>query len=247
VNDVRLEPKHHTIIATGVAEPGGRTGAVLREILSETLERRGLDPAGLAGTGDGFRYLIPSDVARPHAAFDPFVGELATGLRAHREAGRLRLRVAVHSGVLYAEPGGAYTGVPLTECARLLEADAGRDLLAGHPEADLVLLLTDPFYRDVVGSGTSSGRGASFNSGAFRPILVDGSDRKAWAYVSDVVPVAAADRSPQSSPPQSSPPQSSPPQSSPTPVPAVQASSVVWIAGDRHTFNGPIVGGDYRA
>jgi hypothetical protein len=243
VNDVRLEPKHHTIIATGVAEPGGRTGAVLREILSETLERRGLDPAGLAGTGDGFRYLIPSDVARPHAAFDPFVGELATGLRAHREAGRLRLRVAVHSGVLYAEPGGAYTGVPLTECARLLEADAGRDLLAGHPEADLVLLLTDPFYRDVVGSGTSPGRGAScnpgasFNADAFRPILVDESDRKAWAYVSDVVPVAAADRSPQSSPPQSSPP----------PVPAVQASSVVWIAGDRHTFNGPIVGGDYRA
>jgi hypothetical protein len=34
VNDVRLEPKHHTIIATRGAEPDGRTDASPRQILN---------------------------------------------------------------------------------------------------------------------------------------------------------------------------------------------------------------------
>jgi hypothetical protein len=116
--------------------------------------------------------------------------------------------------------------VPLTECARLLDADAGRDLLAGHPEADLVLLLTDPFYRDVAGSGTSLG------PDAFQRISLSAgdTDRTAWAYLPGCVPAAAA----------SSPSPSRPP------MPEAQAHSGVWIAGDRHVFNGPIVGGDYH-
>jgi class 3 adenylate cyclase len=220
------------MIATDVERSSGRNDALLvrmrrdlREILSETLERQGLDPARLTriDEGDGYRYLIPADVAPPHAALDPFVARLGIELRMHREsaseANRLRLRVAVHSGLLYAEPGGSYTGVPLKDCARLLDADAGRELLAGHPEADLVLLLTDSFYRDVVGSGTS------LDPDAFRPIriAVKETDRAGWAYLPNVAPHASA------------PAPSRPP-----------AGSGVWIAGDRNTFHGPIVGRDYH-
>ena len=233
VTDVRLDPKHHTIIATDVAKSSGRTDALLvrmrrdlREMLFETLERQGLDPARLTriDDGDGYRYLIPADVAPPQAALDPFIGRLAIELRIHREAAneasRLRLRVAVHSGLLYAEPEGTYTGVPLKDCARLLDAEAGRVLLTQHPEADLVLLLTDPFYRDVVGSGTT------LDPKAFQPIRISvkETDRPGWAYLPDVVPAAA----------------NKPPSAEP------EAQSGVWIMGDRNTFHGPIVGRDYH-
>jgi len=220
---VRLEPKHHTIIATDVAKSSGRNDALmvrmrrdLREILSETLERQGLDPARLTRVddGDGYRYLVPADVAPPHAALDPFIGRLGIELRMHR--------VAVHSGLLYAEPEGTYTGVPLKDCARLLDADAGRDLLAAHPEADLVLLVTDPFYREVVGSG------ASLDPNAFRAIRVSvkETDRTGWAYLPNVAPAAAGEPM--------------------SPAPTIEAPSGVSIVGDRNTFHGPIVGGDYR-
>jgi hypothetical protein len=239
VSHVRLEPKHHTIIATDVAKSSGRNDALLvrmrrdlREILADTLERQGLDAARLTriDDGDGFRFLIPADVAPPHDALDPFIGRLSIELRMHRqaanEANRLRLRVAVHSGLLYAEPEGTYTGVPLKDCARLLDADAGRELLDEHPGADLVLLLTDSFYSDVVGSGTS------LDPNAFRPIRISvkETDRPGWAYLPGVVPAAV-------------PP---PPGPVPSPVPEAEARSGVWISGGGNTFHGPIVGGDYR-
>ena len=239
---MRLEPKHHTIIATDVAKSSGRTDALLvrmrrdlREILSETLERQGLDPARLTriDDGDGFRYLIPADVAPPHAALDPFIERLGIELRIHREAAnqasRLRLRIAVHSGLLYAEPEGTYTGVPLKDCARLLDADAGRDLLSAHPEADLVLLLTDPFYRDVVGSGTT------LDPKSFRPIRISvkETDRTGWAYLPPGVPAAVS--------------KPAAPVAKAAPVAEAAPRSGVWVQGDRNTFNGPIVGGGYGA
>lgn len=232
VSQVRLRPKYHTIIATDVAKSGGRTDASLmrmrrdlREILAGTLELQGLDPERLTSIddGDGYRYLIPADVAPPQAALDPFVGRLGIELRMHREAAsethRLRLRVAVHSGLLYAEPEGTWTGVPLKDCARLLDADAGRNLLADHPAADLVLLLTDPFYRDVVGSGTT------LDPTAFQPIQVSvkETDRTGWAYLPDVTPAA-------------------PP---PPPASPVGPQSGVWITGDHNTIREATGGNRY--
>ena len=49
------------------------------------------------------------------------------------DGNRLRLRVALHSGLLFREEGtGTYTGVPMKDCARLL--DAG--LVSRHPSPD---------------------------------------------------------------------------------------------------------------
>jgi len=241
---VRLEPQHHTIIATDVAKSSGRNDALLmrmrrdlREILAETLRRQGLDPDRLTriDDGDGYRYLIPSAVAPPQAALDPFVARLGIELRMHREAAneasRLRLRVAVHGGLLYAEPDGAYGGVALKDCARLLDADAGRDLLAAHPQAELVLLLTDVFYREVVGSGTT------LDPGAFHKIKikVKETDRTGWAYLPGAVPSAAPEPPPLSPAPPTSP------------APAAVPHSGVWVSGDRPIFHGPVVGGDHHA
>lgn len=235
------DPLHHTIIATDVERSSARTDALLvrmrrdlREILAGTLDRQGIDITRLTtiDDGDGFRVLLPASVA-PHAALDPFVGRLGIELRMHREAAsadnRLRLRVAVHSGLLFAEPGGTYTGTPLKDCARLLDAPAGRDLLRANPRADMVLLVSDIFYRDVVAGNTS------LDPAAFQriPVKVKETDRYAWAYL-----------------PGTSPPAS--PASTPTDLdgPGVGADearvrrSGVRIVGDHHQI-GNVVGGDY--
>ena len=222
---MRLEPLHHTIVATAAAASGSavlaRMRRDLRALLEDTLTRLGLEPAELTPIGDGcrFRVLLPASVP-PRAALVPFVDRLGTRLRMRRRAGgevhRLRLRVAVHRGSLVAEPGGTYAGTPLTDVARLLDADAGRDLLDGHPAADLVLLVSKVFYDDVVRGGTDP------DPALFQrvPVRTEGADGYGWAYVPGIVPQA------------------------PPPPGAAGRREARTTGGD--VFHGPVVGGDYR-
>jgi hypothetical protein len=235
---VPQNPLFHTILATDVAKSGSRNDnlllhmrADLRRILAETLGDQGIDIAALTvlDDGDGFRLLLPASVSS-HALLDPFLGRLAIQLRRHREAAneanRLRLRVALHLGPLYLEHPGSYTGRPLTDCARLLDAPAGRALLDENPGADLVVLLTDVFYEVVVAGGMS------LDPAWFRriPIRVKETDRPGWAYVPGVAPPAPA------SPP-AAPPPAAPPPAAPTP------GSSVTIVGTENTI-GTIIGGN---
>jgi hypothetical protein len=193
---MRPEAEFHTIIAAQVAAPSRRNEVTtarltreLHQVLTATLEAQGVDPSHLhqIDQGDSVFYLMPAEFA-PRAAIDPLVRDLGTELRMHREtsspAHRLRLQVAVNTGMLHHEPSGAYSGTPLVECARLLDAAVGREMLTEHPEADLVLLLTDTVYRDVVASGSS------LSPGVFQPIEFSTKEtrRTAWAYLPGVVP-----------------------------------------------------------
>src|SRR5687768_17206527 len=129
---MRLDPLYYTIVATDV-ERSSRFNDVsllrmrrdLRELLADSLARQGIDMASLPviDDGDGFRILLPAEYS-PHVALDPFVGRLSIEMREHRsassESNRLRLRIAVHSGLLHREAGGAFAGTPLKDCARML-------------------------------------------------------------------------------------------------------------------------------
>ena len=229
---MRLDPLHHTIIATDVERSSSRNDVLLlqmrrdlRDMLSDTLARQGieLDELTTIDDGDGFRLLLPSRIS-PSAALDPFIGRLGIELRMHRarssQANRLRLRVAVHAGLLHREPGGTYTGTPLKECARLLDAPAGRELLRSSPGTNLVLLVSDSFYTTVVRND------GSLDPAAFRriPVLVKETDEHAWAYL----PEGGGAR---------------PPEQPEKPARAADGGSRVTIVGDGHHFNGPIFGG----
>lgn len=235
------DPLFHTIVATDVEKSGGRDDnlllrmrADLRDILAGTLSRQRIDIAALTvlDDGDGFRLLLPADIA-PHALVDPFLNRLGIELRAHRAAAnpahRLRLRVALHSGLLFREPSGSYTGIPLKDCARLLDAPAGRRLLADNPRADMVVLLTDAFYQDVVAGGTT------VDPAWFRriPVQVKETDRDGWAYLPGATP-----------PP---PPEPEPAEERPaTPAPSGEHHSTVTIhmPGD-HNSIGTVTGGNH--
>ena len=136
--------------------------------------------------------LFPSAVT-PMAALDPFIPNLATELRLHRTASsatnRLRLRVAVHTGLLHSEPAGAWTGTPLRDLARLLDADAVRQALRDTPETDLVLVVSQLVYDTVVRHGYT------LDPAGFRPVRVQvkETDETAWVHIpGTVVPAGTA-------------------------------------------------------
>ncbi|WP_328475435.1 hypothetical protein OHA21_19180 [Actinoplanes sp. NBC_00393] len=230
------DPLFHTILATDVAKSSSRNDdlllrmrADLRKILIGTLSAQQIDAGALTvlDDGDGFRFLLPATVAAPHALIDPFLSRLGIELRRHRlassTANRLRLRVALHMGLLFGEDGGSYTGVPLKDCARLLDAPAGRELLDDHPDADMVVLLTDSFHRDVITGGTS------LDPAWFRriPIRVKETDSCGWAYLPAAIPVPKNE-----------------PAKRPRPTGETSRSSTVNIQSQGNTSIGTVIGGD---
>jgi hypothetical protein len=160
---MHLEPEHHTIVAMDVAGSGHRDDllqlrmrADLREIVAETLATQSLDLDLLPQTdlGDGIRLMI--ERVSPVALLDPFVPNLAAALRRHRKtashAARLRLRIAITTGLLHRD-GGGWAGAPLVECARMLDAAPVRQAMAADDHADLVLVVSRAVYEGVVRHG----------------------------------------------------------------------------------------------
>ncbi|MEU4619995.1 hypothetical protein AB0G04_08435 [Actinoplanes sp. NPDC023801] len=236
------DPLFHSIVATDVEKSGDRGDNLLLQmrtdlwrILTGTLTRQGIDVTTLTtlDDGDGYRFLLPASIP-PHSLIEPFLGRLGIELRRHREAAsaanRLRLRVAVHSGLLYRESGGSYTGTPLKDCARLLDAPAGRELLAGYPDADMVVLLSDAFHGDVIAGGTS------LDPAWFRriPITVKEADRHGWAYLPGVVP-----------PREPEPPAPAGPR--PAPVPSRSSAVNIRMGGSNNANSiDTVIGGDHH-
>jgi transcriptional regulator with XRE-family HTH domain len=161
---VVYEPTHHTIVAVDVAGSGGlddreqlRMRARLRAVVSTALPLKSLDVAAVdvADLGDGLRLICPASIS-PCALLDPFVGNLARALRLCREVVadgiRLRLRVAVHAGLLHRDDGG-WAGEPLVHTARLLDAPPARRVLRDSESADLVVVVSQAIYDSVVRHG----------------------------------------------------------------------------------------------
>src|SRR5438046_7006976 len=99
-----------------------RMRADLRTIVEAVLALQllGDKVADRGDLGDGMRLIMQAGVT-PRALLDPFALNLAAALREHRKAAsaaaRLRLRVAVHMGLLHRDATG-WVREPLVHCAR---------------------------------------------------------------------------------------------------------------------------------
>ncbi|WP_406074722.1 hypothetical protein [Micromonospora sp. NBC_01638] len=186
-----FQPLHHTVVTTDVVGSSERDDQLqikmrgdLYEILGRALKRQSLDIAALnpADLGDGFRLHAPATVS-PLVMVSPFIEHLLAEVRLHRrsanETSRLRLRVAIHMGLLHREEQGGWAGRTLTECARLLDAPAARELIAEAPDADLVVVVSDAIYDAVV----CQGYGPAPEDFQRIPVVVKESSFQAWAYV----------------------------------------------------------------
>jgi hypothetical protein len=184
------QPLHATIVAFDVERSSGRDDqlalrmrADLRDMVAEALRRQSLDPHIIDTTdlGDGLRLVVPGQVP-PSVLLDPFIGNLASILRAHRKAAapsaRLRLRVAVHMGLLQRDNAG-WSGRALVHCARLLDSAVLRRHLEAAHRADLAVILSCEVFDQVVAQGYG------LDPDACGQVLVTEKETRApaWMYV----------------------------------------------------------------
>lgn len=129
--------------------------------------------------GDGAIVEVPPTV--PMALLiDPLLGHLRAALRKHNRlaapAAQLRLRVALHTGIVYRDAEG-WVGSAVNHVSRLLDADVVKKALAAST-ADLVLVVSDRVYDDVVRNGTGL-----IDPDTYRPVTVVAKETRARAWV----------------------------------------------------------------
>ncbi|HEX6469313.1 MAG TPA: hypothetical protein VF069_09475 [Streptosporangiaceae bacterium] len=129
----------------------------LIEALDHAAAKAGLDRTAWhrQSQGDGELAILPADVDEALVVAD-FVEELTKRLRRQnrqlRRETRLRMRAAIHSGVLSMGANG-YAGPGPVETCRLLDAAPLKDALAAADDADLAVIVSDRLYRDIVEPG----------------------------------------------------------------------------------------------
>ncbi|MEU8649319.1 hypothetical protein [Streptomyces sp. NPDC048737] len=105
--------------------------------------------------GDEQLAVRPLDGTEPRLV-DDYVRHLVAELRRYNAQrvpeARMRLRAVVHQGLVELAENG-FAGSAVVATARLLGARQLYDALAAHPDADLVLLLSDDVFRSTVAGG----------------------------------------------------------------------------------------------
>jgi hypothetical protein len=105
--------------------------------------------------GDGELVLFPEGTAEARVV-DALPEAFALALSAHNRraphAMRLRLRIALHQGLVRPAAGG-YAGKGVVDVSRLVSSHVAREALRVCPDADLVVLLSSQLYLDLVPQG----------------------------------------------------------------------------------------------
>ncbi|MEU7932526.1 hypothetical protein [Micromonospora echinofusca] len=126
-----------------------------RDLLHEAAHDVGLDRVAWTTqqAGDGELAILPRDVAESRV-IGRFVPELNRRLRAYNSsrvpAARIRLRVAVHQGLVHLDGANGFPGNAVVFVCRLCEAEPVRRALAAFPDAGVALVVSAEIYRDVV-------------------------------------------------------------------------------------------------
>jgi hypothetical protein len=148
----------------------GREG--LRDIVGEALARTGIpdDAVQLQDRGDGFFGVVSAEVPAAEVVADlPRELRIALGAynRTRNEAGRLRLRVALHQGQVVVD-GTGFAGRASVVAARLVDAPALRRVIDGTPAADLALIVSSDMF-----DATVRDRLRGLDPGEFREVHLD--------------------------------------------------------------------------
>lgn len=157
-------------------------------VLREAGERAALERAHWATQqqGDGELALLPPgvDEARVIALL---VRELRAGLfqynRHANASARLRMRVAIHQGITYVAENG-FAGDAVNVVCRLRDAPPAKTALERYRKADLVLIVSQTIYEDVIAHDVYDLRSEEF-SRVHVELQDKGFNAPAWIYVSD--------------------------------------------------------------
>ncbi|MEY9935435.1 class 3 adenylate cyclase [Catenulispora sp. GP43] len=187
------QPEYRSILAVDIEKSSGRGNhalltirEALRRCLTESIDHSGIvwDDCLVEDLGDGLRVTMPAGTARA-ALVHPLVTELVARLRGHNRMhaalGRIRVRMAVHSGDVFIGPQGVPAGSSLIVLARMLDSRACREALASAPESTpLALLVSQHFYDEAIAHGY-----VGIEAAEFRRVEVEEKEYAAgaWLYV----------------------------------------------------------------
>ncbi|EEP74592.1 hypothetical protein MCAG_04919 [Micromonospora sp. ATCC 39149] len=125
------------------------------ELLHSAAEAVGLDRVAWSTqqAGDGELAILPRDVPEARV-IGRFVPELNRRLRAYNSsrlpAARVRLRIAVHQGLVHLDGANGFPGNAVVFVSRLCDADPVRRALAAFHDAGVALVVSAEIFRDVV-------------------------------------------------------------------------------------------------
>ncbi|MFD2767724.1 hypothetical protein [Micromonospora eburnea] len=137
--------------------------------------------------GDGELAILPRDVPESRV-IGRFVPELNRRLRAYNlsrvDAARIRLRIAVHQGLVHLDGANGFPGSAVVFVCRLCDAGPVKRALAAFPDAGVALVVSTEIFRDVVSEYPEEMRPERF-----RRVRVSHADKEfeesAWVCVVD--------------------------------------------------------------
>lgn len=137
--------------------------------------------------GDGELAILPADVDEPRV-IGRLVPELDRLVRRYNSSrlpdAKVRLRVALHHGMVHLDGANGFPGRAVNEACRLCDAVPLKETLAAFPDAGVALIVSAALYRDVVIEYPEELRPERF-----RRVEVHHADKdfreEAWIYVVD--------------------------------------------------------------
>jgi class 3 adenylate cyclase len=170
--------EYRAILTVDIEDYSSRTDAeqrVLQSALMTSLDRAA-DAADLNREqwmrqlgGDGLMALLTPGT-NVHRLLDVLVRRLDAELGSHNRLreqpawSRIRLRLAVHAGLIYVDGESGWPGQHAVLPARLRDSTPIRAALAGRPEADLAVIVSAEVYRDYVTQGPGNPRPSEFRA-----------------------------------------------------------------------------------
>lgn len=156
-------------VASDVAGYSRRSNAETERIQADLVDvlARARKAAGIAESavrpqaqGDGQFTVLPVGIDES-VVIPRLVAAVSQELR--RRDGRMRVRLALHRGLVKEGPNGWIGAAPIA-VHRILDCDPLRAALAGNPGADFVLGVPDSLYRDVIVPGAEPPRADEFTA-----------------------------------------------------------------------------------
>ncbi|WP_327029891.1 hypothetical protein OG989_05645 [Micromonospora sp. NBC_01740] len=126
----------------------------VRLIIGEAAAEAGLDSNRWLrrASGDGELAILPAGTPQ-HTVFNQLLAALNRQLREHNryaaDKARLRLRVAVHEGVVTSDMTHGFTGHAANTVSQLVDAPPLSQALSESPSASMAVAISDPLYQDV--------------------------------------------------------------------------------------------------
>jgi hypothetical protein len=129
--------------------------AVFRQLMEEAAAAAGLNRVDwvIQQGGDGELAVLPPGTSERTVAarLAPIVDHL---LRAHNQrlapAARIRLRLAVHQGLVHLDGANGFPSEAAVHVCRLVDSPQLKTALRAFPAANVALIVSDSLYREVI-------------------------------------------------------------------------------------------------